>query len=740
MRLPCWLRLFVFLSTLISTVATAQFESGPDRSLATPAESPPVQLALNFDANKLLEEVRVTGTYIRGIQQEDLPTPLQSFDRDALKNIGAFKPADLINNLTINTGSENNTDAFTQNFTSGTSNINLRGLGVASTLVLLNSRRQTYSAFTTNKGENFVDTASLIPMIAIDRIELLKDGAASLYGSDAVGGVVNFMTRNDFDGIEFGLEYLIGSYGQNDSTLSGIYGAGGDGIHFMAAFSLFDREGLLTADRRLSGPEDDLSNAGFPGSYLVPQLPTGLSPTLQGAWSLYFDNVNSNGIADFNEGLSSTPPIFSDFNCPAVAENDTTTVPSEAYPLGLCRFDFGGFYSLVPKETRLQFYTSFSANISDKLRFESEIAYADNKAERNNSPSFPITNLPSVADYHPDNPFDVDVSFIGRPMGSGSQPMLSSHESDTLRIVAALEGQMTETWIWSANITHSRNEFDLSAKDTLANEFQTALNGIGTDCESNPDGCIYFNPFATSLLPAANTNSEGMLDYVTGHFHLQAEAKLTTYDALFSGEIFGISGDVAALAIGLQYRDESLNYNYDENSNNNNFLFFVGNPDFNASRDAMAIFSELSIPFIESFMMQLSVRSEDYGGSVNSTDPKIAALWRPLDSLAIRASIGTSFRAPSLFQSNGIQTTLEEITTLAGTQFLSVRAQANPVDPLEPEQADVRNIGLTWATDDESIRFSIDYWNFDYDQVIIQQNAQSIHNAAFSVSAKRSAV
>ena len=706
----------------------------------------PFQLALNFDVKHPLEEVRVTGTYIRGIQQEDLPTPLSTYDRDALKASGVFKPADLINHLTINSGSENNTDAFTQNFTSGTSNINLRGLGVASTLVLLNSRRQTYSAFTTNKGENFVDTASLVPMIAVDRVEILKDGSASLYGSDAVGGVVNFITRNDYSGVEVDLNYLTGDYGQQDSTLSAIYGVGNDTVHFMAAFSLLDREGLTTEDKRLSGPQDDLSNAGFPGSFLVPtrptfpSLPAAQAAQLTGAWSLYFDSANGNGVADYMEGLSETPPVMADLACEAVAGNDSTTVPPATFPLGFCQFDFGSFYSLVPEEKRRQFYSSLSINFTDDLRLETEIALANNEARRRNSPSFPITSLPGVPAYHPNNPFGVDVAFAGRTMGSGGESMISRHESDTARAVIALEGKLSDTWTWSVDTSYSSNEFGLFAEDTLANEFQLALGGLGgAGCSGNPAdvgnagaGCYFYNPFAAPPPAAANTNTVEMLDYVTGDFALNAKAELTTFGTLFSGELFDLSGGAAALAVGTQLRDESLDYNYDENANNNNYLFFVGNPDFDVSRDAKAVFSELSLPFVDAFMMQLSVRSEDYGDGIDSTDPKVAVLWQALDSLAMRASIGTSFRAPSLFQSNGIQTSLEELTTLSGTQFLPVRSRSNPDDPLKPEEADVSNIGMTWTFEPSQTRLSLDYWKVDYDEVIIQQNAQAVYNAAIA--------
>ena len=190
--------------------------------------------------------------------------------RDDLAATGANEIGRVLEDLTINTGSQNNPDAFTQNFTTGTSNVNLRGLGVSSTLVLINGRRQTQSAVATDRGENFVDTSSLPPMIAFERIEMLKDGATALYGSEAVAGVVNFITRSDFEG--FDLELALqgnDNYPQQDAQMSGLYGGGNDDTHVLVAFSHLDREPLTTYDRRLSGPTDDLSQAGNPG--LVPR-------------------------------------------------------------------------------------------------------------------------------------------------------------------------------------------------------------------------------------------------------------------------------------------------------------------------------------------------------------------------------------------------------------------------------------------------------------------------------------
>ena len=248
---------------------------------------------------------------------------------------GANDIGRVLEDLTINTGSQNNPDAFTQNFTTGTSNVNLRGLGVSSTLVLINGRRQTQSAVTTDRGENFVDTSSLPPMIAFERIEILKDGATALYGSEAVAGVVNFITRSNFEG--FDLELALqgnDNYPQQDVQLNGVYGAGDDDTHVLVAFSHLDREPLTTYERRLSGPTDDLSQAGNPGSFLVPSLPG--NPAYRSVWTAAFDS-NRNGVADFVEptlGLPAVPgaqpPVFADQNCTAIAAQDPKVVPAIA--------------------------------------------------------------------------------------------------------------------------------------------------------------------------------------------------------------------------------------------------------------------------------------------------------------------------------------------------------------------------------------------------------------------------
>jgi iron complex outermembrane receptor protein len=698
------------------------------------------------------EEIVVTGTYIRRQSQFDSPSPLVTLSSDEIAATGATEIGEVIEDLTINTGSQNNPDAFTQNFTTGTSNVNLRGLGVSSTLVLINGRRQTQSAVATDRGENFVDTSSLPPMIAFERVEVLKDGATALYGSEAVAGVVNFITRDNFEGFDLALEaQTVDDHPQEDYQISGLYGVGNDRTHFLAAFSHLDRKPLTTYDRRLSGPGDDVSQAGMPGSFLVPSLPG--NPAFQAVWTAAFD-TNANGVADFVEptlGLppvqGAQPPVFADQDCAAIAAQDPKVIPSflatvpspiGIIPLGLCEFDFGGFYSLVPEEKRSSAYLQITHQMTDTLTGRAELHVATNEAFRNNSPSFPFAAFPTVSASHPDNIYGTDVRFIGRLIGAGGTAIESVHESDTRRFAGSLTGSLGEHWIWELATQYSENEFFVSAPDVLVDRFNLAMRGLGGPaCDPvtgtpGVGGCLWFNPFGSSLLGTGTPNTPELMSHLLGFESFDARSEQLTAEGFATRQLGSLAGGPIGIAIGAQYRREEIEYDYDPNANRDNFLFLVGNPDFGDKRNIDAAFVELALPITETVNLQLAGRYESYGHGVSSTDPKATLLWRPTLDFSLRASVGTSFRAPSLYQAFGTQTSLAELIdpTVGNPQFFPVRIQPNPNgEPLQPEEADVLNVGVSF-TPLENLEIGVDYWSFDYKNVIIAQNPQALLNAA----------
>ncbi len=202
-------------------------------------------------------------------------------------------------------------------------------------------------------------------------------------------------------------------------------------------------------------------------------------------------------------------------------------------------------------------------------------------------------------------------------------------------------------------------------------------------------------------------------------------------DGLVTGELFDMPAGSVGFAFGIQYRSETLGYDYDEFTNLGDRTFVGQANDFLNTRDVYAFFTELAIPLTSDIDLQVAVRYEDYGGSVGDTiDPKIAAIWRIDNNFVLRGSFGTSFRAPSVFQLFGNQTNLVSVDDKrpgAGAPFISILSQGN-LD-LKPEESTNWNVGFT-ASFDASFRASFDYWRIEFKDVIVQENPQDLADRA----------
>ena len=714
--------------TILPQAAIAQDVDGNDQVESTDEEASPII---------------VTGSRIRRQSQADLASPLATIGNESISDIGAQNIADVAQTLTINSGAQNNPDAFTQGGTTGTSNINLRGLGVASTLILLNSKRQTLSAAPTNDGINFVDTSSLVPLIAVERVEILKDGASSLYGSDAVAGVVNFITRDRYKGFLVSGEYTdhrgFGDYSEyNIQALAGF--EFGD-FNLVASVSYLDRSALTTAERRLSVPANDTSALGNPGSFF--------------------------GVVDGSDfGLPPNPntgdPVTLPFRDPDCAEAggiplpaSAAAAPLQAFGVGFCGFDFGEFFNLVPEEERIAALVTARADLSDTVRFSADVSYADNSASRGNSPTFPFLQLGQavVPAFNPNNIFGTNVVFFGRASGVGGKVSPAFFDSETWRVSTTLEGDFDSflrNGLWNVSMTYAENKFVAKTEDTVRDRFACALRGFnvspafnaatGLNCTaSNPfltannavipaDG-TFFNPFSSALLDGP-ANSEALLDYVIEFSVADRSADLLVTEAFISGELFDLPAGPVGIAFGAQYRDQRIGARFDEITANDGFAFLIGEQAFNGAQDVYAIFGELNVPIVEGAELQMALRYEDYGDEGGSTlDPKIAALIRPTDWVSLRGSFSTSFRAPSTFQLQGQSTTLQQVSDpLNGgaNAFVAVRAAGNP--NLVPETSTAYNFGIT-IEPIYGLELSADYYNFAFEDAIVQTAPQAVVNA-----------
>lgn len=656
--------------------------------------------------DQAIELIMVTGSFVRRSENFESPSPLAVVDSVAIDAIGAKSIGDITQTLTINTGAENTPDAFTQNATAGTSNMNLRGLGVASTLILLNNKRQVVTAQPNNAGVNFVDTSSLIPMIALNRMEIVKDGASALYGSDAVAGVVNFITKRNYEGTQISLDYQDGAHGDNkEYTVQGLWGTVGDDSSIMAAISYTNRSPLFTGDRRLSRPQDDTSSLGSPGSYFL------------------------NGT-----------PFIDPTGCTEFGGSEILLAPSGTVPgleIGFCGFDFGRTYSFVPDESRLSTFVQAKKQLTDNIEWTTEFSTARNRAERGGSPTFPILTFPTVPADHPGNPFGADVSYFGREIGNAGDGTSfpgdpANTESDTFRFSTMLQGEL-DTGFWEISYTAARNNYLYTVNDTLAQEFQNALRGFGGQgCDpltgtAGVGPCEYFNPFATSftVLP----NSQNVIDSFTGREEIDSKSNLEVVEAFVSTELFEMDGGSAGLAFGAQYRYQDLTQDYDSLANQDRFSFVIGNADIYGEQDVYALFGELALPVSDDMDIQIALRYEDYGGTTGDTvDPKFAVSWRATEDFSLRGSISTSFRAPSIFQRDGGGTSLNQmVDPLTGAAaFAADRTSGN--DQLVPEESTAYNLGFSLEPVD-SWSIEVDYWNFDFTDLIIKENFQAVLNA-----------
>lgn len=705
---------------------------------------------------RTLQKVVVTGSFIRRANQADLASPLTTVGASDITAIGAQNIGDITQTLTINTGSQNNPDAFTQGATAGTSNINLRGLGLQSTLVLLNGKRNVLNGAQTNDGVSFVDTNSLVPLIAIDRLEILTDGASALYGSDAVAGVANFITLTNYDGIKFSADYQIhtpGGQDQSEYRVQGLYGKTFDRGSFLAAASWTDRSALTTEERRLSplfGP--DASVLGNPGAFFPLATPGNPLAPLAGT------------------------PIIDPTGCGDQGGNPLLLAPSGTAPAGLdigfCQFDFGDFFNLVPDEERVNIYAEATYDVTSDITASFDFGYTDSNVSRGNSPTFPFLLPAVVPGTTPTNAFSaafgtpVDVAFFGRAIGNGGSVSPFTAESNTYRFSAKLESDnFLKDGFWEVSYTRSENDFDISLEDTVTDRFQCALAGLQGTAGGNPsaggaqncetfvdfDGTIptgqFFNPFATSF--GAAPNSPEILDFIIGERQVDATSKLDVIEGIFGTDIIDLPAGPLSIAAGAQYRSDRLSNEVDAISAADGFGFLIGSQAFTSEVDVYALFAEVNVPITDYLELQAAVRFEDFGSAIGTTvDPKVAILFRPTDWFSARGTYSTSFRAPTSFQQFGQSTSLNNIADPGpdgvigtaddgGTAFGAVRAFGSAVAgiDLEPESSRAFNAGFTVKPFEAfyeplaNLSFDLDYYNFEFDDAITQVSFQALVNA-----------
>ncbi|MBV1877762.1 MAG: TonB-dependent receptor [Pseudomonadales bacterium] len=707
--------------------------------------------AVAGEETREIEEVVVTGSYLKR-STADSPSPLSVVDQADIASIGATEITDVVASMTYNSGSIRGAVAGLGGDSGiGNTNINLRNLGNGSTLVLINGHRNVAAEFD-NSGNAYVDLGSIVPMIALKRVEIVKDGSSALYGSDAIAGVVNFITQNDFEGFSFDVTRATDDEtgNQDDTTIQAMMGVASDRGSITVAVSWFDREELTVGDRFDYFGGAGVTSFGKPGN---------------------FDALGAIAADPNSPNPSDSFGNRADLDCNLVRDIDGRGALGQIG--SSCFYDFSTFFPLSGEQTQTKIFTSARYQLSDNIEIYGDAGASENQFIRNNSlfpdvtfAVIPVGNLGLINDASRRGILPVPLLASQRLLGghigqaeTAARPVdtHSNYNRDFFRVSG---GVRTDFEIgnreWNVDLAFTRSERKYAQNirsDTLTNNTNAAYQGLGGPlCNPASDtagsgnlgtgDCFYFNPFASSRFKPDGSpqddplllNPDDLLNWMAGEIITLTENTQTVVDLVAAGELWQTEKGPIQMAIGAQWRRDEIEHDPDKNQNNNNFKFSFGEQDYEAEEKTFAVFMETSIPLTENLELDIAIRYEDFEELDDDTvDPKATLLWRPVDSLSLRASVGTSFRTPSLLQSSGQTTSLlnssDPFGSTGGLAFRPTLTDGNP--NLKPEEATAYNIGFSWAPVDgilEGLSVDMDYYNYDYDDIITREAHQDLIN------------
>lgn len=654
-----------------------------------------------------VEEVVVTGSFLS--RPADRPQPVQVIDRETLageqrisvgeifRDMPAVQGMAVFNNI-IETGD------------SPTTAVNLRGLGTRATLTLLNGRRHTIDADAfTGGGTDGVDVNNLVPPIMIERVEVLTDGSSALYGSDAIAGVVNFITRRNFDGFEVSLQHQSHSRNDKDNyNVGAIFGAQGETSSLVAAVDVSRRDPLLAEDmydidRLLLA---DISTFGNPSTF----RPVGAPPSenipdpLCGASEL--GDVPTAGIPGHTDAQGNP-------YCGLLLSVARVTASATDRVTGLATATF-----------------DFNSNISAEM----EVGFGRARHERGTGPGFPIfppfpivpaANPGVIAANAADPSFAIQDYQMSHRVGSTIDGgIIDLTKQDSWRVVSSLQGD-AGAWSWNASAAFSESNTQLKQEDTMRDRLTDALN-----CMGGPNGDLCYNPFANAFLASPGDpeyNDPNIKPWIQGMRIGDGVAELRVLELLVTRNLWELPGGTTGLAVGVQHRDENFAFDWDTISNGGGYAW-NNTPvlDFGGERSSKSLFSELVMFPSQALEIQLAARYEDYGSGVDSFDPKLGLLWTPVDGLYVRSSIGTSFRVAGVVPSFG------QTSTGTGMQLHGVNVEGRGVrignPALAPELGESFTAGITWDVTD---RFTMDlgYYEIEFTDLIRPEDGQMLLDA-----------
>jgi iron complex outermembrane recepter protein len=574
------------------------------------------------------QRVEITGSAIKRIDAETA-VPVTVFKMDDLRKEGISTTEQLISKI----GASQSTTVGSNSVgaeTGGASFADLRGLGSNKTLILLDGRRIANNAI-----DGSAPDLNMIPFGALERVEVLRDGASALYGTDAIGGVINFITRKSIEGGSISLSY---EKPQNSGGESGglnlAFGYGSLSTNGFNLFGVIDYQ----KQKQITSAQREFGSTGY-----IPSKGLGKSSgnTFPANWFQLDDAGNFSGTQN---------PAAPDCNA-----NPYLFPPSTP---GGCRYDFTKWVDLIPKTERLSGF--FKSDISLSENHTLGLSYFVTKGKNSTSiapvPYGGYDVNPTLADGVTPNPFypgnaqgpvipagviidptqPITVSY--RDVAGG--PRQAESHNTQQRFVVSLDGTLAD-WDYKTGISFNQNKL------------VTKITGGYTDDNLIGEGLLngIINPFGEQS-PEGQTYIDNAAARGTLH---TAKGDVWSVDGQASREIgdwFG-SGKQVALAVGGEYRKEKFSDVADPFS----ALVFASSgfdpaTDNRGDRNVYAIFSQIDMPVLSNLDLTLAVRYDKYSDFGNTTNPKVGFVFRPTKEFLLRGSYSTGFRAPSLYELN----------------------------------------------------------------------------------------
>jgi len=683
-----------------------------------------LSLSCAAQAQEKLERVEITGTAIKRIEGETA-LPVQVITRADIDKAGVTTAAELIARLSA--GANNLTDGGSVAYGGfrdqmGFNAANLRGLGVSSTLVLLNGRRMANFA---SPGDAAGVDLNSIPAAAIQRVEILLDGASSLYGSDAIGGVINFITRKDFSGVDLNVlagNTREGGANKRSGTVAGGFGDyGRDGFNVMAVLDM-QKTSSLNASRRKFIKELDipgrlpdlLSSATFPGNIKLDQnLPDSEQRDL-----LIDEGFKANG-KDVISEYTINPAAATGCNPPA-----NLYLPAGIGGVDGCTFDYMRDIELYPKSKKSSLFTRGVFKLGGGHQFFAEASLARARTY--------YTGTPNRVDA------EMDVSLVPALKNTG----LAAFDAGDERRIIVVRTRLAEAGLRTSELVASANRVVLGTNGIVAGwDYEWALNH-STSKISDRDYQGYLNEqmvmdgFAAGTLSAFGPSSAaGLALYEKAQIRGEVRRATGTMDSLdfkASKAIAQLAGGDLAIAFGGELRREKQNYHQSDALKQDLILGETTqgpDSDFGRSRKVSAGFAEISAPITKQLELQAAVRYEHYQVSGGAASPKLGLRYVPSPELLLRASVGKGFRAPSLSDlyrpvTEGSSATLVDPVCLAAdpdntpTDCSDLWTTLNYSNPkLKPEKSRQFSAGVVFEPR-RGVSLNVDYWNIEKTNLI----------------------